>query len=497
MGMIAKLTFSVLLVFTGANAWAGISQCQKDAKKAEDDCDKAFKDANAADAARSADTQAGSGNDINQNCSKMGNDIGKQQGNVGQAQAKCSAALGKCSSSCKEADTDAKTEPAMGIERGKIAARRSQCQNKISPQVAQLAQALGNLAKNAAEAAACKQASENGKGGQPPQIPPPPPKEDKPKEEKQALNCDGEEGARYSDCNAKYLAKCMNKMNESGCELFANRYCGNATGGSSVNVNNGGGLGGGLGGMRAQSAFKTQATNLVVDKSGEGLGSGFCKMVTAYRFCQAVGRTECPSCRGQYAYSTAACQNDPTKCIPNISNEQLTDAKNKCPTDPIFLDPSVAKALENGEGVSNQTKNNEPVKTQAPTAGAGGSGSGGSGSTGGGALGGGGAGVIGANNEGIDGATPESLPGGSANAVGSGGAGGYGGEESVTEEEEENRDPASAGMSDGILPASAVEGMPARDVSNQYGPNLFSISSQVYRTLCAAEKLSTCVQRRK
>lgn len=466
--MMRILTVTVLLIFTG-NAYAGISKCNADAKKAEDDCDKAFNDANAADKARSAATQAGSGNDVNQNCSKMANDIGQQQGNVGQAQGKCAAALGKCDSSCQEGDTDAKTEPAMGIERGKISARKAKCKGKISPQMAQLAKALGDLAKNMGEANACKQASDSGK---PPQIPPmqPPQKEEKEKKEEEKLACEGDEGARYSDCNAKYIAKCNDRMNESGCETFANRYCGAASVGTSVK-------------------------NYVADKSGEGLGSGFCKGYTAYKFCKSVERSECPSCRGSALHSSPECQANPLKCV---SSAQLSEAKNKCPSDPIFLDPAVLAAANGDTSGSNPYKNNEPVSTakggtQTPGAGSGGA-SGGVGA--GGALPGAGQAVgLPGQGEGMNGAVPESLPGGNASAVGSGSAGNYG--EGSMAEEEENRDPAATGLSEGVLPASAVEGMPARDVSNQYGPNLFSISTQVYRNLCAAEKLSTCVQRRK
>lgn len=495
MSRISTFTFAFLIFFAGADAWAAqwAEACRGHGQKGQAECKAAQAELAAKDAARSA---ARGGQNVNVNAQRLAADAAAQRADALAAKAKCEAAQKRCESQCDQEKSKAKPHasnpkdplytPAKQDVGGLIdQAKRSDCTAPIEAQKKLLDQAANNLGKDQNAANNTDKASNS--GGGPPQIPPiqPPQKEDKPKEEKQALNCEGDEGARYSDCNAKFLAKCMDRMNESGCETFAGRYCGNASGGNSVNLNTG-----------ENQHFKTKSANYVVDKSGEGLGSGFCKMVTAYRFCQSVGRSECPSCRGSAAYSSSACQADPTKCVPSMSAGSLAEAKNKCPTDPLFLDPNVAKAVENGEGTNTAGKDkggtSTPVINPDKTAG---TPVAGSGSGGGGGLGGGGTGPVAAESA-LNGATPESLPIGDANAVGAGGAtGGAIGSDPEDEAEEEKRDPAAAGAG-GILPASAVEGMPARDVSNQFGPNLFSISSQVYRNMCAAEKFSTCSNRK-
>ncbi len=437
---------------------------------------------NANDAARSAATAAGSGNDINQNCDKLGQDIGKQQGDVSQAKARCSAALQKCQDACNPSDTDEKTEPGRSQESAQISQKLNECKSDISSKIAQLSAALAGLAKNAPQAAACKAQSDSGQPQQmqPPQNAQPQDQQQSGNEQKQALNCYGEEGARYSDCNAAYLARCQSDMSSLGCEAFASRYCGTAKPGTSANVGG--------------------SAHLVVDKSGEGLGSAFCKMVTAYNFCKAGGRGECPSCRGMYAYSSPACQNDPSKCLP-FGVKDLKEAKIKCPSDPVFLDPNVLKLAEQKESGAGE-QGDYPSERTAGSAGGGSGGSGiiyGPGGSGQGAViggaGGTGSGVGGA----LDGATPESRPIGSATAMTTGSGGGYSSQAARSESSEDDssyRAPGSAGRGQTVLPAGPVAGLSA-DVSNQFGPNLFSIASTIYRDMCAKEKFTTCVRKKK
>lgn len=481
---IASLIFLFLcsgVAFAGQ--WA--QQCSAAGKEAQSKC----KAAEAALKGKEAGLTSPPGaNDIRNNSARLASNAGTLAGLTAATRAECAAAQKECEQKCKAEKGKAQPhasnpqDPLYGPAKQDVSsaidqATKSDCTGPLSQEQQKLQQAENNLKNDQNAANNSKDASQGGA----PQIPPISPPQgggDKQEEQKQGLNCDNEEGARYSDCNSKFIAKCTDRMSESGCEAFGGRYCGSATGGSSVTMN--------------------RTTNLVIDKSGEGLGSGFCKMYTAYKFCQSVGHTDCPSCRGSAAYSSPACQADPSKCVPNMSSGQLSEAQNKCPTDPVFLDPTIAKAIENGTGTSGAdgTKNNEPTKTQLPTAG----GAGSTGSTAGGS--GGGLGSAGnnpaANNETpLGGATPESLPGGNASAVGSGGAGGYGGgEESTSVGEDEKRDPASGGGGNSILPANAVEGMPARDVSNRFGPNLFSISSEIYRTRCAEERFTTCVRKK-
>ena len=495
-GVSIYLIVAAALVIGPSSAHAGLPKCNADAGQAEKDCKQAADQVNAKDKSRSAATGAGAGDDINQNCDKIGKDISQQQGEAGLAKAKCEASLKKCGDSCKESDTAAPIDPAKSIEQGNISKRRSRCQNDITPKIGELSQALSQLANNANQAGACKQASDKGGGGAPPPIPPMTPAEKKGEQKKEAMKCDSSEGVRYSDCNGLYIAKCTPNMSVAGCQEFAGRYCGSATSGTQTDVTVSGGAGVQRENFAKAQALKTQSrgfntASVVVDKGGEGLGTGFCRMVTAYKFCQATGRGECPSCKGMHDYNSPVCQNDPSKCMASLSHEGLVAAKNKCPTDPLFLDPAVQKKMTEAEAGKKETVDaGQRVKVPDRLGGGGATG-------GGGGSGPGGAGSA-ARGGGLDGATPESLPVGTAVGIdtSSGGGGGSGGSSGQSPTDEVEEDSKPRGLStESILPAESVTGMP-RDISNQFGPNVFSISSAVYKSMCGKGTLSRCQPRK-
>lgn len=458
----------ILVFMTAASSWseAGtLASCNSGAQTAENQCRAAETALKASDAARSASTAASSGNAINQNCSNLGRDIGQQQGDIGKAQGQCQSALSRCSSSCTP-------NPMNPAENPAIESRKNKCIQTISKELADLGQAMGNLAGDGAQSAACKQASDS----KPPQMPQMQPPQSNP-DDKKGMTCDSAEGVRYSDCNAAFISKCGKDMNASYCTEFADRYCGSATTGGQSNV--------------SSSGFAGQVAGVVVDKGGEGLGSPFCKMVTAYRFCQAANRGDCPTCRGLYSYSSSECQSNPSQCVPSMNSTQIETAKNNCPLDPIFADPAAVKKLEEGAKKSEPVAENTGVGQATPerVGASGASMSGGNGrglsTTGGGAQGG----VAGA----LHGATPESLPGGTAVGMETGSSGG-GGSSSFTpgEDESESGEKGSTfGSKKPLMPAEAVAGM-ARDVSNQNGPNIFSISTAVYRNMCSQGRLIHC-----
>jgi len=493
MGRVFSIILVSLAVFLAPySAHSGIwkERCREAAEKAVKECKAAEQAMQAADAARSANTAAGSGNDVNQNCQKMGNDIGQQQGEVGKAQGACQAAKGKCQGECEaakgEAEAVAAVKPIAKADAAAIPGVKSgQCEAPIDGQLAKLAQAMSNLAKNAAQAAACKQASDKGGGGMPP--PPQMPQnqdEKKEAEKKEALKCESTEGIRYSDCNNYYLQKCMGAIQSTNCEEFANRYCGSASAGKQADVV-----------IQPESTTYRQqsykAASVVVDKGGEGLGSGFCNMYASYKFCKNGMRESCPSCQGTHAWDSPACHNDASKCKPVLSDSQLLNAKDKCPTDPIFLDPAVQKQVVAAEEAK---KNPEAGAVGKPPTQPGGGGVAGGGGPGGGHL----PGVGGGGKEGY---SPESAgsgegaPAGTAVASPTGGSGGgYGAQSAEDEEEGEGEGRGLSG--DSIMPAAAVEGM-APDVSNQFGPNVFSISTGVYRAMCTQHRLTSCKPKRR
>jgi hypothetical protein len=232
----------------------------------------------------------------------------------------------------------------------------------------------------------------------------------------------------------------------------------------------------------------------VVDKGGEGLGSDFCRMYQAYKFCQSGSREECPSCRGTASYGSGECISNAAKCL---SPADLTDAQNKCPTDPIFLDPEVKKQIaeadpKDPEKIAEEGGGGKAPPTTPPVAGAAGA----AGSGGGGGLGGGGDGSAGGAAAEY-GSAQESLPMGTAvGADSGGGGGGFGSGRFPTfgDEEDPTRRPSS-GLSPQSSRGGGAEGLP-QDVSVQNGPNVFSLSTMVYRSMCGRGSLSRCAAAR-
>lgn len=442
-------------------------KCDAEIKKAEEACNKAGQEAkqagqNSNNAGQAQDAAHGGNSDRGSNnlCPR----IQKQKQDIDNAMGKCEAARAACKSKCDAEKAQDDLHPTLQPPKAKTNPDPTQCMSKTQPQMTEMGKSAAPLPGQAAEA--CKSGDESKSGGQPPQMPPPPQDDKKDDKKDDPLRCEGDEGARYSDCNAAYIAKCNNNLSQSGCEAFANRYCGAAGSGAAI----------------PSSPAKP---GLVADKTGEGLGSGFCKMYSAYKFCKSnAASSECPSCRGSYAFSTPQCQADPLQCIPV---DALKNAQTSCPLDPLFSDPKTAAEI--AKLVENNEKKNDPPATQIPgQTGSGGSTTGNNGS--GGLAVGGGGGNPGGYSEGQGGgagsgygAVPESA---------SGGAGGGGGGYAAASLGEEAGEAAADGAGAGQGSAETADSAAASDVGNRYGHTLFSITSAVYKGRCERGLFNPC-----
>jgi hypothetical protein len=454
-------------------------KCEKAAKEAEEAC-KAAK--NAAESKGNAHNASGTGQDAasGANSDRGSNNlcprIQDQKNNLDNAKNSCVAAQAKCQTTCKDEKTqdDAHGQQFMMTMRPhpKEGVDPNVCNKELPNMIQALASAAAPLAGQAQQA--CKSGEQS--KGQPPQIPPitPPPKEEKKEDpqqqQKQALQCSSPEGARYSDCNSYYIGQCSANLQGANCNEFSERYCGNAGGGSQADVAVAGG----------------KSASVVLDKKGEGLGSGFCKTYSAYQFCQKTANQQCPSCRGTHEYSSPTCQADPSKCI----GSSLSAAQSKCPSDPMFMDPAVQKQIAEAQGAAGGTEfgssTSSGLQTASTAAAAAAGAAGGSGSSLGGST------AV-ANPGGYNGTSREALPAGTAVAMehgGGGGFGGDGGDGSGSSNEDGTRGPA------GLNPQSAGSGASSirlpGDISYQYGPNVFAISTTVYRSMCGRGALTRC-----
>jgi hypothetical protein len=227
------------------------------------------------------------------------------------------------------------------------------------------------------------------------------------------------------------------------------------------------------------------------------MGTQYCKGVTGWNYCKTSGREQCPSCLQIQRNQSAACAQNPALCLAQNSVSEIEKAKSTCPTDPAFADPSFVAGGGAQVPPALGAPGSLPAVVLPQSVSAGGSANGGATvSTGSNIAGtsqaGGGTGGIstmsanGSNANPNEQGTREGYAnnGNSQASYGGGGAGGsavvgsYGG----------GREFASAG---GMKPAS-VAGGPATDVEGQYGPSLFTTSSQVIRRRCQAGRLNNC-----
>lgn len=469
------------------------NKCRQAGDSAKSACKGAVDAAKAGDSSQSGAIAAGSGNAVNPNAGNLGQGISGQQGRLNQAQSACQAAKQKCTSTCDQAQQKAQSTPDPQTKKPphsdaqKIpGTKQSSCIAPIESMLGELGKAQDNLSNDKQASEATKNASQ---GGAPPGGGKSGGGDDK-KDQGQnqnpsaqlagGIDCNTSDGARYSDCNEKLVEKCKNSMGDSTCVAFGTRYCGSVSSGQSSSVNTGGIL---------RPAFSsTNTSGMVVDKSGEGLGSSYCKTYSAYKFCQQSGRGACPSCVNLQASNSPTCISSPEQCMGENSSEVLDRARKECPSDPLFSDPSVQRNAGAG------TTTREPSNTSGSLSG---SKNGTSGSAAGIGFGGHGSGSAATNGPGAS-AGPDleygQAPGGAHSNAGVSEGGGGGGGGYSSDQNSSEIDPFKVQSADGKAgkphAGGAANGSIPADVAKEFGPSLFSISTSTYQSLCQKQRLN-------
>ena len=494
----SQIVVWVVLICAPMSGWAGqwSQPCKSSAEASKAACVGEAAKAKAADAGRTSQNMAryGSANEITNPGAAMNQHGTANAQNFPAAKSLCEQKQKECEQKCKTQESQRKSAEANPKTRALAQADKTPMQEgektcaSILPLIAELGTGASEAAKAAGEAGKTNSAS----NGMPLPLPIPLPGKDDKKEEgakgenpmAEKLNCENEGYSKYSDCNDHFIGKCEKGMTAAGCDGFIARYCGGTQtptpapapvpvpGNDSLKLS-------------VQTANSAAVTaNLVADKQGEGLGSKFCQKVTAYKYCQMAGRSECPSCKNL---------NSPWPAQSNPG--QLADAQKSCPTDPMFLDPAVQAQMKKPSDApasdASQVSTsliNDRFSSSAPSAGAAGGGGGG------GSLGGaGGAGSVGAEPaQGVAGtyqsqsASDSFAAGGGAGGGGDGGGSSYEGSASGP-----GYAPASVNGNARREPTMVGQAGP-KDVANQYGPSVFSIQSTTYRDMCARGRLLHC-----
>lgn len=300
-----------------------------------------------------------------------------------------------------------------------------------------------------------------------------------------SIDCSKPDAMAYRDCAPQIEARCRTILDDPTCQQFSAGYCG---GGAPATIM-----------VQPQTppnvTFGVNPATLYA-AGGEGVGSQYCQGVMSWNFCKTAGRETCPSCQQIQRNQSPACAQNPALCIAQNSISEVEKAKAYCPTDPAFANPTFsaggalgAPAIAGapavvlpqsvGGGVAN-TGVNGAVAAK----------SGGGISTQSASVAGGGQGQSQAGEAAREGISNGSSQANYANGNGGGGRGGVIGSSGGSRASVGGgREFASAG---GMKPSTASASGPASDVEGQYGPSLFSTSSQVIRRRCAAGRLNNC-----
>ena len=247
------------------------------------------------------------------------------------------------------------------------------------------------------------------------------------------IDCSKDDAYRYAPCDSNLEATCKAAPDTPNCVNFQARYCGGNIANPPAVIAPSGGIEGAV---------------------GAGVGTAFCKFSLAHNFCKTSGRELCPSCAQLATTKSPACQANPALCLAQNSPDQINQAKNTCPTDPLFSDPAWA----NGGG------------SQVPPS------------------------VAGTNPPAV--ILPQSVGGSVDGAVREGGSG-----QEVILPAASGYQTQSAGFGDRLAGSGATGGAarravsstrPASDVEGKYGPSLFAVSTNVIKAHCLAHRYPTC-----
>ena len=147
------------------------------------------------------------------------------------------------------------------------------------------------------------------------------------------VNCKANGAVAYSDCNDYFLEQCKTDSTSAVCKQFTGRYCSTSTTASSSNPD------------LIQNVNTSESGVIIASKEdkdikGEGMGSQFCFKSQATEYCASSGRENCPSCLQLEANKSAACDSNPALCMLQHDPQTIQNAKNSCPTDPMFSNPT-------------------------------------------------------------------------------------------------------------------------------------------------------------
>lgn len=255
------------------------------------------------------------------------------------------------------------------------------------------------------------------------------------------IDCNKTENHVFQKCESHYLNLCKNHPTGPGCGEFNELYCGidkreTAAASSSDGLN--------ATSSSPASAGSTEGIAKVAAMAG--VGSSFCQYQVAVDYCVDSGTEICPSCRQLQAARSPVCQQNPSLCLPGWTDEQKEQAKNYCPTDPMFIVPGAVADSATGGGTSPSTGS--------------GTGSGGT--------------IVG---DGTSGTVP----------IGSGDG------QAPTESENASLNQLSGEgtLTYGVASVRPIRS-PASTLRPSLGPTLFQASSQVYQLQCQQGRLDNC-----
>ncbi len=133
-----------------------------------------------------------------------------------------------------------------------------------------------------------------------------------------APDCAAEESLTRPECFEVWRARCPSGSADAACLAFAKNFC-------------------------APSTPKN------------GVATSYCSQRVADEFCKSSGRAACLSCLPEAVSARAACNGDGSACRPQYSEAQINQARQSCPTDPVFSDPVFAQSLEKPIAIASTT----------------------------------------------------------------------------------------------------------------------------------------------
>jgi hypothetical protein len=449
----------ILIQFLLAASAHAQQECQQAAQQAGQKCGSAIGGLNGADAGRAAagaGQMAGNPGMANMGSSNLCPKINQQKSDIDKAKGQCEQAKQQCKQACEQDkcqdEGGQKDKSHCGHNKPEL------CDQAVDPQEQALNNSGSPLPGQAGQSCDSGQQAKSQSPQMPqmPQMPqqspspgPSPMPAPNPTNLTKNLTC-GQDGTQsYSQCNQTFEQQCKHSMGTSPCVGFIQRYC-NSSGSSSPSSGSGGNDG---------FLNTVDGQTLTPGRVGEGVGTQFCNSATAYNFCtdpnsgqQDPSRSNCQTCRDYNAMNSPTCQANPTQCTGDPTGSS-------CPV----TEPTIGASGVKSDGGTRATG----LSTQS-------FGSPGSGS---------------AEGKNANARAATSFFAQSINTgVNEGGGDGFNNAENVA------RRPASLGLFS-LGRGRQVKKGPGTtvvEISNQFGPSIFTISTATYQRLCATNRLHHC-----